>query len=66
MHKKSMQDTLTHLTYNLIQQKEVQLAQHEERRSKYIVPHRLDLVEDDEDDVGHDAKVEQGASVERE
>lgn len=35
----------------------VQLAENEERRGENVEPHRADLIEDREHDVGHQSKV---------
>lgn len=49
---------LAHLADDLAQQEKVELAQDEEHRGEDEVPHRADLVEHGEHDVGHDRKVE--------
>jgi hypothetical protein len=51
-----------HLANNLVQQEIVQLTENEEDGTEDVVPHGPDLIQDRKDDVGHQAKVQEGGA----
>lgn len=55
----------THLADDLAQQEKVELGEDEEDGGEDEVPHRADLVEHGEHDVGHDRKVEDHSAAQR-